>query len=199
MTHLTLTPLPPESIEVLESPRHSARRLVIVAVGGVVLFIITYALAWLQAYQLSMAYFQDADRSFEEGRYLDALVGYSVYDRPARRYIYYGGYIQIQRIWESEYARPVFPDLSKAQARIDVIINEYITIENAEEFIQENSGQSNPYLGLIYLRLGELYEADGRIQEAQDIYKSFEELFKDQTELIKRAKAHLERLQKDAR
>lgn len=199
MTHLTLTPLPPESIEVLESPRRSARRLLIVAVGGVILFIVTYVLAWLQAYNLSMAYFQDADRSFEEGRYLDALVGYSIYDRSARRYLYYGGYIQIQKIWESEYARPLLPTLSRAQERIDAIINQYITIENAEEFIQENSGQSNPYLGLIYLRLGELYEADGRVQEAQDIYRSFEELFKDETELIKRAKAHLERLQKDAR
>lgn len=199
MTHLTLTPLPPESVEVLVSPRRSARRLLIVAIGGVALFVITYVLAWLQAYNLSMTYLEDADRSFEEGRYLDALVGYETYDRPAKRYIHFGGYMQIQRIWKSEFARPPFPNLSRAQERIDVIVNNYITIENAEEFVLENSGQSNPYLGLIYLRLGELYEADGRIQEAQDIYKSFEELFKDETELIKRAKAHLERLQKDAR
>ena len=87
------------------------------------------------------------------------------------------------------------PGVERAQTRIDEIINQKITIPEAENFIQANTGKSNPYFGIIYLRLGELYEQDGDVASAKDIYTSIEELFSGEQDLIARAKEHLARLQ----
>jgi tetratricopeptide (TPR) repeat protein len=92
-------------------------------------------------------------------------------------------------------ARPVPSVAAQADARIDEIINERLTIEQAEQFVQENIGRTNPYLGIVYVRLGELYEADGDLRSAEDIYREIEELFPSQPELIERANANLARME----
>jgi hypothetical protein len=48
---------------------------------------------------------------------------------------------------------------------------------------------------MLYLRLGELYEADGNTRDAEDIYSSYEELFPNETDLVARAQQNLERLE----
>lgn len=50
-------------------------------------------------------------------------------------------------------------------------------------------------MGIIYLRLGELYEADGRLRDAEDVYTSVPDLFPGDQGLIERARRNLERLQ----
>jgi hypothetical protein len=84
--------------------------------------------------------------------------------------------------------------VTQAQARIDEILNQRLTIEEAEGFIQANIGKQNPYMGQIYLLLGELYEREGDIQSAKEIYGEIEELFPSEPDLIARAKEHLTRL-----
>lgn len=137
----------------------------------------TYALAWWNAYQLTEDYLDDADASFEAGNYLDALTGYEEYDHEQRKYVDYGGYMQVQRIWENDYAYPEPANVQRAQDRIHEIVYERLTIEDAEQFVQENIGRTNPYMGMIYLRLGELYEAEGELRDAEDIYESIPDLF----------------------
>jgi len=61
--------------------------------------------------------------------------------------------------------------------------------------VRENAGRNNPYLGMIYLRLGELYEEAGDTRDAEDIYASFADLFPDEAALIARAQQNLARLQ----
>ena len=61
--------------------------------------------------------------------------------------------------------------------RIHETVYERLTIEDAEQFVQENIGRINPYLGIIYLHLGELYELDGQLRDAEDIYESIPNLF----------------------
>lgn len=152
-------------------------------------------LAWGNAYRLSAGYLKDADASYAEGRYLDALLGYQKFNPARQRYVQHGGYIQVQRIWENRYAWPK-PDLvERAQERINEILEQRLSIAEAEQFIQENIGRSNPYMGIIYLRLGELYEADGRLRDAEDVYTSVPDLFPDDQALIERARRNLERLQ----
>jgi tetratricopeptide (TPR) repeat protein len=148
----------------------------------------TYGLAWWSAYRLTNQYLEDADTSFEEGRYLDALTGYDVYDREREEYVEYGGYMQIRRIWINEYAYPVPAKVEHAEARIDEIVYERLTIEDAEQFVQENIGRTNPYMGMIYLRLGELYEAAGEYRDAEDIYESIPDLFPQDKALQERAR-----------
>ena len=173
--------------------RGRSRAAILIAVA-VLLFVTTYVLAWWDAYRLSSSYVDDADQSYEAGEYLDALVGYEVFDEEARRYVTRGGYLKIDRIWENRYAFPVPEHVRHAQERIDTIINEKLTVEQAEQFVQQNIGRSNPAMGIIYLRLGELYEEQGALREAEDIYESIPDLFPNDPELIERAAADLERL-----
>lgn len=184
--------------ETLVSPtapqRRGRSRAAILIACLIVILPATYALAWWDAYRLTRTYLDDADASYDDGRYLDALLGYEEFDRAKQEYVEQGGYIQVRRIWEDDYARPAPSQVERAKTRIDEIIYERLTLEDAEQFIQENIGRFNPYMGIIYLRLGELYEANGQLRDAQDIYESVPDLFPDEQALIERARTNLENL-----
>lgn len=177
------------------TPTTSAQRAILVFIALVVVLVLSYALAWFSAYRLSQGYLQDAGDSYDRGDYLDALVGYKEFDQEQQRYVDRGGYMEVERIWADRYALPVPPNIVEARQRIAEIVNSRLTIDDAEAFVQANVGRSNPYLALIYLRLGELYEADGRDRDARDIYASFADLFPNETELAARADQNLQRLE----
>lgn len=160
----------------------------------VVLIAATYAFAWYRASSLARGYLSDADASYDAGKYLEALVGYDEFDAARNAYVTHGGYMQVEKIWADPYSWPRPAGVDRAQARIDEIIGQRITIPEAENFIQANTGKANAYFGIIYLRLGELYEQDGDVASAKEIYSSIEELFAGEPELIARAKEHLARL-----
>ena len=167
--------------------------LILLAVAAI--FVGTYFLAWWDSRRLTARYMADADASFEAGNYLEALAGHEVFDEAANKYVRRGGYGDVERIWRDPRARPVPAMAAQAAARIDEIINTRLTIAEAEQFVQENIGRTNPYMGIVYLRLGELYEADGDLRSAKDIYSEFGDLFPGEAELIERANANLARLQ----
>ncbi len=175
--------------------RTNRSRWIILIVSAAVIFLGTYLLAWWDAYHLSKTYLHNANTSYDEGRFLDALVGYEQYDQSTKKYVEYGGYMQVKNIWSDDYAFPKPSEVERAQTRIDDIIYSRLTIEDAEQFVQENIGRNSPYMGLIYLRLGELYEANGQAADAQDIYTSVADLFPGETSLIERARLDLEHLQ----
>lgn len=187
---MTTQSLPPSPVG--SNPR---RRTLVIGLSAALLFVVTYIVAWLSAYNLSQAYLVDADKSFADGEYMAALTGYDEFDDTLGRNIFRGGYQQVVNIWTNRYAQPVPESIASARSRIDEIINEKITIEEAEKFVQRNVGRSNPYLGRIFLRLGELYEADGDEDDAMDIYSEVAELFPREPELIARAQENIKRLE----
>lgn len=167
-----------------------------ITLGVILLFAATYLFAWYNAYSLTSRFIEDADASFAAGDYLDALVGYQEFDEEENRYVTRGGYIAIERMWSASYSWPQPATVQRAQTRSQAIIDQYLTVEDAEQYIQANTGRPGaPYFGEIYLRLGELYEADGDLRDAEDIYTSISNLFPNRPELIERADQHLERLQ----
>jgi tetratricopeptide (TPR) repeat protein len=191
----TLQPSAPAAT-VAPTPRRQSWRWIAIVVGIVLLLIaVTYAFAWYRASSLTQSYLRDADASYDSGKYLEALVGYEEFDPARNAYVTHGGYMQVEKIWADPYSWPRPAGVERAQTRIDEIINQKITIQEAENFIQANTGKSNPYFGIIYLRLGELYEQSGDVASAKDIYTSIEELFPGEQDLIARAKEHLARLQ----
>lgn len=171
------------------------RRVALVVVAVVVLFAATYALAWFRANSLTAQFMADADRSYEAGNYLEALTGYEEFDPASNTYVTHGGYMKVAGIWADPNAQPRPASLTQAQQRIDEILNQRITISEAEGFVQANVGQQNPYLGVVYLRLGELYEQEGDLASAKQIYSDVAELFPNEEELIAKAKANLQRLE----
>lgn len=192
------TTLQPSATPIAVAPvarQRSWGRIAIVV--GVILLLVagTYAFAWYRASSLAQGYLSDADASYNAGKYLEALVGYEEFDTARNSYVTHGGYMQVEKIWADPYSWPRPAGVERAQARIDEIINQKITIPEAEQFIQANTGKSNPYFGIIYLRLGELYEQDGDASSAKDIYTSIKELFPGEPDLIARAQDHLNRLQ----
>lgn len=170
------------------------RRTALVIAIILVAIAATYAFAWYNAKNLSAQYLSDADTSYQAGKYLDALVGSESFDQARNSYVTKGGYLQVEKIWSDAYSWPQPADYEKAKARTNEIINQRITLDQAEQFVEANTGKKNPYFGVIYLRLGELYEKDGDKKDAQDIYSSIPELFPGEADLVAQAKDHLARL-----
>jgi len=160
------------------------------------IFIVTYALAWYNANQLSSRFYKDAAASYQAGDYLNALVGYQKFDEKTNKYINYGGYVTVEKIWSNKYSWPVPTFVQESRQRSQEIINQKLTADQALQYIQENTGRpSAPYFGEIYLRLGELYEQQGDIKDAEDVYTSMASLFPDKKDLINQAQQHLDQLQ----
>lgn len=167
--------------------------LIVLLIAGLILA--TYAYAWWNAYQLSNRFYQDAQTSYEQGEYLLALTGYEEFDEERNEYVQYGGFVQVQRIWSHPNAWPV-PDLPReAGERVNEIVYQRLTIEQAETFIRRNMGRPTPYFAEIYLRLGELYEAEGDMLAAREIYEDVISLFPNRPDLVEQAQAHLQRLE----
>ncbi len=154
----------------------------------------TYTLAWYRAAQLGATFMADADRSYAAGKYIEALTGYDEFDTATNSHITRGGYMKVARIWADPQAWPRPAAAAQAQVHIDEILNQKLTIADAEGFIQANVGKPNPYMGTIYLRLGELYEQAGDRDSAKGVYSDIANLFPDEPELIARAKEHLAKL-----
>lgn len=171
------------------------RRAVLIFLALLVLFAGTYAYAWFNANRLSSRFMSEADALLEEGRAVDALVGYEEFDPQTNSYTNRGGYVRVERIWSNRYSMPQPPIVEQARQRSAEIINERLTIEEAEDYIRANTGRPALYFGEIYLRLGELYEADGDPRSAADIYRDVVDLFPNRTDLVNRAQEHLNRLE----
>ncbi len=170
------------------------RTVAIVAALVVVLFAGTYAFAWSQANNLAVQYLHDANASYTSGKYLPALVGGQTFDLQTNKYVTTGGYLQVQHIWTSNFAWPRPGYLSSVQNRINDIINHRLTVDQAQQFVQENTGKQNPYLGIIYLRLGELYAQQGDKKDARDIFQGIPSSFPNDPQLIARSKQDLAKL-----
>lgn len=158
-------------------------------------FLVTYALAWYNANQLATRFFQDSQASFNTGDYLKALVGYQKFDDKTNKYINYGGYLNVEKIWSSYYSWPQPPYVQQAVKRSQEVIGQKLTVQQAEQYIQENTGRpGTPYFAEIYLRLGELYEQNGDTKDAIDVYQSYASQFPDRKDLIEQAQQHLAKL-----
>lgn len=188
-------PSTPAGVEqVTAAPRFPWRYLLIVLVV-IILFAATYLFAWYNAYHLTQRFMADAEASFAAGAYLDALVGYQEFDEEQNRYVMRGGYVAVERMWSAVYSWPQPAAVQQAQARSREIIEQHLTIADAEQYIQANTGRPGaPYFGEIYLRLGELYAAAGDRRAAADVYTSIPRLFANRPDLIEQAQQHLERL-----
>ena len=193
---MTATPIgtAPTAVPPVEQAGGRGRvlRRVLLGLGLLLLlFAGTYAFAWSRAQSLARTYTADADASYAEGEYLNALTGYEEFDEEANAYITRGGYAKVARIWADPNAWPRPAGVEHAQQRIDEILQQHITIEEAEGFIQANTGRNNPYLGIVFLRLGELYAEEGDERSAEDIYEEIPELFPNEPDLIARAQENL--------
>ncbi|HEY3477246.1 MAG TPA: tetratricopeptide repeat protein [Anaerolineales bacterium] len=171
------------------------RRALLVALLAGSIFALSYGFAWFNASRLSARFIQDADAAYNQGEYLESLVGTERFDPQINQYVKQGGYLNVEKIWSSSYSWPAPPELERASQRTQEIVNQRLTIEMAEEYIRANTGRPAPYFAEIYLRLGELYEQEGDLRSARDIYESIQELFPNRPDLIEKAQAHLERLE----
>ncbi|HEX9091953.1 MAG TPA: hypothetical protein VF831_10710 [Anaerolineales bacterium] len=158
------------------------------------LFAATYVFGWIQAQRLANGYYTDAEAAYAQGDYLNALTGYKEFDAERNKYVQRGGYLQVERIWDNPYAWPRPAVYEYAQTRIQEIIQQRITVPMAEGFIQANIGKVTPYLGIVYLRLGELYEQEGDAVAAKDVYQLIIESFPSQPDLTAQAQTHLDKL-----
>jgi hypothetical protein len=171
------------------------KRLYLIPLIVLALFASTYLIAWLNAYRLTGRFLADANARYEQGEYLDALVGGEEFDPETNKYTKVGGYVDVEKIWSNPYSFPVPGAVEQAKERTQETIYQHLTIAQAERYIQSNIGKPAPYFGEIYLRLGELYEQDGDLAAARDIYESIPELFPNRADLLDQAKAHLQRLE----
>jgi hypothetical protein len=171
------------------------RRGLLVILGVVALAVGAYALAWFNAHQLTSRFAHESDESYANGNYLDALVGHEEFDPDRNQNVRRGGYIRIERMWSGPYSWPMPPIVEEARVRSREIVNERLTVAEAEHYVRQNIGRPALYFAEIYLRLGELYEEEGDLPAAREIYESVPELFSFRQDLVERANAHLQRLE----
>jgi tetratricopeptide (TPR) repeat protein len=171
------------------------KRLFLIPLIVLALFASTYLLAWWNASRLTSRFLEDANTHYEQGDYLIALVGGQEFNPQTNKYIKVGGYVDIEKIWSNRYSMPVPATVEQAKERTWEIINQYLTIAQAEQYIRANIGKPAPYFGEIYLRLGELYEQEGDLVSAREIYESISELFPNRSDLLEQAQEHLQRLE----
>jgi hypothetical protein len=171
------------------------KRLFLIPLIVLAVFASTYLLAWWNASRLTNRFLEDANTRYEQGDYLEALVGGQEFNPQTNRYNKVGGYVDIEKIWSNRYSMPVPAAVEQAKQRTWEIINQYLTIAQAERYIQANIGKPAPYFGEIYLRLGELYEQDGDLVSAREIYESIPDLFSNRSDLLEQAQEHLQRLE----
>jgi tetratricopeptide (TPR) repeat protein len=170
------------------------RRALQVALLAALIFALTYTFAWFNASRLSARFIQDADAAYDQGEYLEALVGAERFDPQINEYVKQGGYLDVEKIWSSSYSWPAPRELERASQRTQEIVNQRLTIEMAEEYIRANTGRPAPYFAEIYLRLGELYEQEGDQRSAIEIYRDVIDLFSGRADLVSKATEHLTRL-----
>jgi tetratricopeptide (TPR) repeat protein len=190
----TITAVSGEQSAVSGAGAHMLRRIALGLLVVILLFAGTYTAAWYQASRLATTFLADADASYAAGNYIEALTGYEEFDPATNKYITRGGYMKTTRIWADANAWPRPTNIDAAQARIDEILNQRLTTKDAEGFIQANTGKPNPYMGQIYLLLGELYERDGDSASAKQIFTDMAELFPDEPALVAQAQEHLAKL-----
>ncbi len=177
-----------------------SKQLLLGVLAIIVVFVGTYAFGWYNADQLSSRFYNDAAASYNAGEYLNALVGYQKFDEKTNKYINYGGYVSVEKIWSSPYSWPVPAFVQESRQRSQEIINQKLTADQAVQYVQENTGRPDaPYFGEIYLRLGELYEQQGDIKDAKDIYTSMSSLFPNRKDLIAIAQQRLDRLKSEGK
>ena len=187
-----LTPAPAIEAPIPAAKTGFAKKLLLGLLILAVLFLVTYAMAWFNADQLATRFFQDSEASYKTGDYLKALVGYQKFDNPTNKYINYGGYLSVEKIWSSYYSWPQPPYLQQALLRSQEIINQKLTVQQAEQYIKDNTGRpGTPYFAEIYLRLGGLYEQTGDTKDAIDVYQSYAAQFPDRKDLIALAQQRL--------
>lgn len=158
------------------------------------LVVLTYVLAWNRANNLTSRFLAEAQASYQQGRYLEALVGYESFDQRRNRHVYHGGYIQIEAIWDDTYAWPRYKGLKEVHSKIEEIIQHKLTLEEAESFVQTYTGKKNPYLGPVFVRLGELYAQRGDKQTAKELLMEVRDLFPSDKDLIAKAEALIKTL-----
>jgi tetratricopeptide (TPR) repeat protein len=180
----------------VESRARFWKRILLVLLIISATFLITYALAWYNANKLATRFFRDSEASFNASDYLVALVSYQEFDDSTNQYINYGGYLNVEKIYSSSYSWPQPSYVQQAVKRSQEVIAQKLTVEQAEQYIQENTGRTGtPYFAEIYLRLGELYEENGDIEAAIDVYQSYASQFPAREDLIEQALEHLTKLQ----
>jgi hypothetical protein len=196
----TLAPIPvkAESAGPIATPPKTSfgKRLLIGLLILSATFLVTYALAWYNANLLATRFLKDSDASFASGDYLNALVGFQTFDPKTNQYLNNGGYLNVEKIWSSSFSWPQPAYVQRALNRSQEIINQKLTVQQAEQYIIDNTGRpGTPYFAEIYLRLGELYEQNGDTKDALDVYNSYASQFPDRKDLIEQAQQHLTRLQ----
>lgn len=180
--------------EVAEEARRRPSRLWLALLAVILFFAAMYAFAWFQASRLSARFAADANASYEQGKYLEALVGSEDFDKDRNQYVTRGGYVQVERIWSNRYSWPVASQVASARERIHEIVNQRLTAEEAEDYIRANTGKPAPYFGEIYVRLGELYAQEGAERDAREVFESVEQLFSNRPDLVERAEVGLQAL-----
>lgn len=196
------TSIEPSSVSPVAQPQAAAavrpgffRRAIRALLLAALLFGLTYAFAWFNASRLSARFIQDADAAYDQGEFLESLVGAERFDPQINEYVKQGGYLDVEKIWSSAYSWPPPAELVRAEQRSQEIVNQRLTTAMAEDYIRANTGRPAPYFAEIYLRLGELYQQEGDLNSARDIYESIAELFPNRPNLIEQAQAHLATLE----
>lgn len=172
------------------------KKFIIATISIIVGFILIYSLVWYETYQNSLNFYEQSTDNFEAGDYGLALKGGEEYDQELGAYAYTGGYEQVLAAWSNKWAIPKPSLYQKAEEKINEIIYEKLTAEEAYFIFQEHFRSSNRHLPEILIQSGKLYSENGEYSKAEEIFELAIKAFGRNEAIKKAAEEQLELLNK---
>lgn len=150
-----------------------------------------YGWVWVDTYQMSKHYYNQAQQNLKNQKYALALKGTPSTDGGAN---YEGGFEQVVDSWSSFWAYPKPGFYKDAEKQANVVINSKISLSDAQNILQTYLNLDNEYLPQILLSVGKKSAEQGDISTAKQAYQSVIGMFSENKTAIDEAKKQIKKL-----
>jgi tetratricopeptide (TPR) repeat protein len=169
------------------------KKWMIISSAVVIFVLVVYGWGWIQSYTMSERYFQQANANMKAGNYAIALKGTPSTNGDTD---YQGGYEQVVNMWSGPWSFPRPSIYWEAEHQIQDIIQNKLTISDAQDIIQTYLNLDNEYLPEIMLQIGDESLKNGDIDTAREAYNQVIQVFGEDTNAVKAATEQLKKLGK---
>ncbi|AGB40245.1 hypothetical protein Halha_0233 [Halobacteroides halobius DSM 5150] len=158
---------------------------------------VSYSWVWVETYNRTQRFYDQAMANFEQGDYIKALKGERVLNKDNSGYIFKGGFQQIIKSWKSSSAFPKPSLYITAKKKVSRIINQKMNIAMGQRAFKTYFRMNNKYLPQILMRVGDLYAQKGQIEKAKESYQMVTDIFTLQQKIVNKAEEKLQQLKEN--
>ena len=155
---------------------------------------VAYAQVWYESYKRAETYYDEAMGKYAAGQYVSALKGERTLSPDGKNYVFSGGFQQVLETWEHPFALPKPAVFKRAQAKIDEMIEEKMSVSDGEQAFKQFFRLDNRFLDRILIRVRDRYAEQGQKRDALDVYQTVLDAFPMNEHAAAEAKRKIEAL-----